>query len=75
MNALAIREVLTNTEVPASARLVWAYLSVAAEPQNGVSIIRDLGMSHGTVTKCVGELSRRGLVRRVNGVLLPEVPQ
>ncbi|MEV1096458.1 helix-turn-helix domain-containing protein [Streptomyces sp. NPDC049952] len=75
MNALAIREVLMDDDVPSSARLVWTYLNVAAEPQNGASLIRDLGISHGTVTKCVGDLIRRGLVRRVNGVLLPVVPQ
>ncbi|BAC73251.1 hypothetical protein AQJ43_23625 [Streptomyces avermitilis] len=75
MNAQAIREVLTDTELAPSTRLVWAYLNVAAEPQNSSSIGHDLGFCHSTVSHHIGALKDRGLVRRRNGVWLPEVPQ
>ncbi|MFI5977070.1 helix-turn-helix domain-containing protein [Streptomyces sp. NPDC051452] len=72
MNAEQIREVLTDTDVPISARLVWAYLNVAAEPQNSNSLAEELGMGHTTISRCVGALKKRGLIRRRSGVWIPE---
>jgi DNA-binding MarR family transcriptional regulator len=72
VNAQQIREVLTDTELTASTRLVWAYLNLASEPQNSASLGKDLGFSHSTVSRHVGALKDRGLLRRSNGVWLPE---
>ncbi|MFE6627374.1 hypothetical protein ACFVNB_09020 [Streptomyces rochei] len=75
MNAQQIREVLTDTELPSSTRLVWAYLNVASEPQNNTSLVRELGLSHPTISRAIQPLKHRGLIRRHNGVWIPEPAQ
>ncbi|MFD0210835.1 hypothetical protein ACFVH9_17280 [Streptomyces hirsutus] len=69
-----IRPVLMATELPVTARLIWTYLNVAEEPQNNNSLAADLGIGSTTVSRYVGVLRERRLIRRLNGVLIPQSP-
>jgi hypothetical protein len=73
VNALAIREALTDTELPASTRVMWAFLLAAPEPQNSSSLGENLGMGSATISRGVKLLKDRHLIRRSNGVWIPEV--
>ncbi|MCM1941792.1 hypothetical protein NC239_26695 [Streptomyces sp. G3] len=67
-----ISAVLTDQELTVHARLIWTYLVVADQPQNGRSLAAALGMATNTVSGCMGVMRERGLVRRLNGTWIAQ---
>ncbi|GAA5078736.1 hypothetical protein [Streptomyces similanensis] len=74
VSAEDIRAVMTDTELPVAARVIWTYIRVAEEPQNNGSLSADLGLGSTTVSRYVGVLRERGLIRRLNGIWMPQSP-
>ncbi|CAM5332876.1 hypothetical protein [Streptomyces aurantiogriseus] len=74
VEAEEVREVLTDQELSAHARLIWAYLTVADRPQNSNSLAAELGFAASTVSKHIGPLREKRLIRRLNGVWIAESP-
>ncbi|MFD5711347.1 hypothetical protein ACFWHW_13270 [Streptomyces pharetrae] len=72
MSAKEVSAVLTDQELTVHARIIWTYLTVADQPQNSNSLAAELGLAASTVSKCVGILRERRLIRRLNGVWVPE---
>ncbi|PPS71982.1 MULTISPECIES: hypothetical protein [Streptomyces] len=74
VEAEEIREVLTDQELTVHARIVWVFLAAADQPQNSNSLAAELGFAGSTVSKCVGVLRERRLIRRLNGVWIAQSP-
>ncbi|MEU6449625.1 hypothetical protein [Streptomyces sp. NPDC046979] len=73
MNVALLRELLTDKDLNSTVRVVGAYLLVAPEPQNSISLSAELGLTGKTITRATKALSEKGLIRRRNGVWMPEV--
>ncbi|MGW5198618.1 hypothetical protein [Streptomyces spiralis] len=73
-SAEQISAVLTDKDLTVYARLTWTFLNVADEPQNSNSLIDALGISPSTVSRVMAALRERHLIRRLNGVWIPQSP-
>ncbi|MGW0136261.1 MarR family transcriptional regulator [Streptomyces sp. NPDC003299] len=69
-----ISTVVTDQNFTVYARLIWVYLNSADQPQNSNSLVAELGISPSTVSRAVAALRQRGLIRRLNGVWIPQSP-
>jgi DNA-binding MarR family transcriptional regulator len=70
-----VHTVVTDLDLTHTAKVVWTYMRAVTDPQHMKSMAEVLGMANGTVIRSLKALEAKGLVRRVSGVWLPEVPQ
>ncbi|MDC2953360.1 MarR family transcriptional regulator [Streptomyces gilvifuscus] len=64
--------VLTDPNLGHGAKAVWAFLRIAADPQSQKAISEALHMNPSTVSRLVRALEAKRLIRKVNGVWVPE---
>ncbi|MGW3499338.1 hypothetical protein ACWDMY_01150 [Streptomyces globisporus] len=65
-------QVLTDSELTHTAKVVWTYLTTVADPQHMRPMAEALSMAEYTVSRALKAMEAKGLVRKVNGVWLPE---
>ncbi|MEV5429090.1 hypothetical protein [Streptomyces sp. NPDC052701] len=71
----ALDQVLRDTELVLSARIVWAHLRNRPSGQRKATIVRALGVDKAVVYRAVKALTERGLIAEEDGVWTAVAPE